>query len=329
MKEIHDKKPGTTKLRHMQAKLIFNPSAGAIRGSPIEIQDVIHEMQAWRLVPEVFLVEAGCDLPGAVQDALAQGIRMFVVCGGDGTISAVARTLASAHSGRATLGIIPIGTQNNTALSLGIPADIPAAIAILRTGRRIKVDVGMAACPSSSSEGGEINTPFLEACSVGLASKLYQSADDVQHGDLARIGDFLTTLVSSPPAEIHLVLDDKQEVRSLGHVVVVSNMPYIGLHYKVGTAASSSDGLLDVLFFADLTKLDLLAYVFQGVGTARSEDPRIQHYLVRRVDIDTQPAMPIMVDGDPIGEGRVRIEVRRRALARMVGESALTELLEA
>jgi diacylglycerol kinase (ATP) len=301
----------STNKRHMRAKLIFNPSAGATRASPIEIVDVIHEMQTWKLVPEAYLVEPGCDLPGVVQDALAQGIRMFVVCGGDGTISAVARTLAGT---RATLGIIPIGTQNNTALSLGIPSDIPAAISILRTGRRIKVDVGMAVC-------GKINTPFLEVCSVGLISTLFPSADDIQHGNLARIGDFLTTLAASPPAEIHLLLDGKQEIHNLGHVVLVSNMPFIGLHYQVASAASFKDGLLDVLFFADLSKLDLLGYVFQGVGVGKPEDPRIQHFRVRRVDIDTHPAMPIMVDGSALGEGPVRIEVRRRVLAVMVGPS--------
>ena len=135
----------------MRAKLIFNPSAGSNRPSPIRIVDVIHEMQTCKLVPEAYLVEPGCDLPGVVKDALAQGFRMFVVCGGDGTISAVARTLAGT---RATLGVIPIGTQNNTALSLGIPLDISASIAILRSGKRIKVDVGMATC-------GKITTPFL------------------------------------------------------------------------------------------------------------------------------------------------------------------------
>ena len=57
----------------MKAKLIFNPSAGATRGSPIEILDVIHEMQAWKLVPEAFLVEPGCDLSLVVQNALARG----------------------------------------------------------------------------------------------------------------------------------------------------------------------------------------------------------------------------------------------------------------
>ena len=73
--------------------------------------------------------------------------------------------------------------------------------------------------------------PSFWLVSVGLASTLFPSADDIQHGNLARVGDFLATLVGSPPAEMHLVLDDKQEVQTLGHVVLVSNMPYIGLHY--------------------------------------------------------------------------------------------------
>jgi diacylglycerol kinase (ATP) len=309
MEEIKDKELLLTKKRRMRAKLIFNPSAGAARPSPIKIVDVIHEMQAWKLVPEAYLVEPGCDLPGVVLEALAQGFRMFVVCGGDGTISAVARTLAGTH---ATLGIIPIGTQNNTALSLNIPDDIPAAIAILRTGRRIKVDVGMATC-------GKISTPFLEVCSVGLATTLFPSVDDIQHGNLGQIGNFLATLASSPPSEIHMLLDDKQEIHDLGHVVLVSNMPYIGFHYQLGTVASFKDGLLDVLFFADLNKLELLGYVLQGVGEGKPEDSRIQHFHVRRVEIDTQPRMPVMADGNPLGEGRVRIEVRRHVLAVMAG----------
>lgn len=298
----------TTK-RRMRAKLIFNPIAGAAKASAVEIMDVIHEMQAWKLIPEAYLVEPGSDLSGVIQDALARGLRMFVVCGGDGTISAVAKILAGTN---ATLGIIPTGTQNNTALSLGIPTDIPSAIAILRTGRRIKVDVGMATC-------GKIITPFLEVCSVGLVSTLFPSADDIQHGNLTRVVDFLATLAASPPAEIHLTLDDNQKVSKQGYVVLVSNMPYIGFHYQVGTPASFKDGLLDVLFFAELSKLDLLGYVFQGVGEGKPEDPRIQHYHVRRIELNTQPPMPVMVDGTALGDGPVHIEVRKRVLAVMVG----------
>ncbi len=310
----------TTNLRNRRVQLIYNPSAGAVKASPTEMIDVIRELNAWKLVPETFLIEAGSDLPGTVRNAYARGIRMFVVCGGDGTISAVACILAGIPDSGATLGIIPTGTQNNMALSLGIPTDIPAAAAILRTGQRTKVDIGMATYQSSSAGGGEVTTPFVEACSVGLVSTLYPSADDVQHGNLSRVGDFLTSLVSTPPAEIHLVLDDENEVNDSGYVLLVTNMPYIGLHYQVGAAAAFRDGLLDVLFFANLSKLELLGFIFRGEGKDITEDPRIQHYQARRVEIDTTPAMPIMADGNALGEGRVRIEVRRRALAVMVAK---------
>jgi diacylglycerol kinase (ATP) len=296
------------KLRNVRAKLIFNPGSGVIGASPIQLMDVIRELQAWKFVPEAYLVEPGCDLPSVVQEGLDQGIRLFVVCGGDGTISTVAQTLTGTH---ATLGIIPTGTRNNVAHSLGIPADISAAIALLRMGKQIKIDIGLASRDN-------ISTPFLEVCSVGLVSTLFSAADDIQHGNLSRVGDFFSTLASSPPAEIRLLLDGKTEIHNLGHEVLVTNMPFIGPHYQVGAVNSFQDGLLDVLFFADLSKLDLLNYVIQGAGTGKLEDPRIQHFHVRKVDIHTTPSMPVMADGIGLGEGHVRIRVRRHALSVMV-----------
>jgi len=311
MGEIHDKKPRSIKKRSLRAKLIFNPGSGAAGESPLQLMDVISGMQAWKLVPEAYLVEPGCDLPAVVQSALADGIRLFVVCGGDGTIDVMAGALAGTH---ATLGIIPTGTQNNVALALGIPADIPAAIAILRTGQRIKVDIGLAVC-------GEIRRPFLEVCSVGMLSALFPAADDIQHGNLTRIGDFLAALVASPAAEMHLTLDGKLEIKTMCHVVLISNMPYIGPHFQVGTPASINDGLLDVLLFADLSKMDLLGYAVQAARAGDGpEDERIQHFHVRKVDIETKPAMPVMVDGLALPEGLLHISVLRHALAVMVGE---------
>jgi diacylglycerol kinase (ATP) len=298
----------TKNYHHMPAKLIFNPSAGAARGKPIDILSIIHEMQAWKLVPEAYLIEPGCDLPGTIRDALKHGIRLFVVCGGDGTISTVASLLAGT---RATLGIIPIGTQNNTALSLGIPNDISEAIAILRTGKRIKVDMGEASCR-------KIVTRFLEVCSVGLVSTLFPAADDINHGNLAKIGEFVTVLAATPPAEITLLLDNKKKITKLGHIVLVSNMPFIGAHFQLAGPSSYHDGYLDVLFFADLTKMDLLTYVIQGVGVKYPEDSRIQHFKVRRVEIKASPSMPVMTDGNALGEGPVRIKILRRALSVMV-----------
>jgi diacylglycerol kinase (ATP) len=317
MEEIHDIRSGSTNKRRMRVKLIFNPGSGTAGESPVQLMDVISAMQAWKLIPEAYLVEPGCDLPAMVQNALKNGIRMFVVCGGDGTIDAMAGILAGTS---VVLGIIPTGTQNNVALSLGIPADIPAAIAILRTGRRVKVDLGLVEC-------GEIKRSFLEVCSVGLLSALFPAADDIQHGNLARVSDFLATLAASPPAEMHLILDGKQKIKTVCHVALVSNMPYIGPHFQVGSPTSMNDGLLDVLLFADLSKMDLLGYAIQVARAGGGpEDERIQRYQVQRVDVDTIPAMPVMADGLSLGEGPLRIRVQTHALAVMVGEPAPAKL---
>jgi diacylglycerol kinase (ATP) len=158
---------------------------------------------------------------------------------------------------------------------------------------------------------------------VGLLSALFPAADDIQHGNLTRIGDFLAALVASPPAEMHLILDGKQKINTMCHVVLVSNMPYIGPHFQVGTPASMNDGLLDVLLFADLSKMDLLGYAVQVARAGGGpEDERIQHYHVRRVEVDTNPVMPVMADGLALGEGPLRIRMQRHVLAVMVGEPA-------
>ena len=305
---MHNMTNQNTNKRRMRVLLIFNPVSGANDKSPVQLMDVIKELQVWNFVPEPFLIEPDCDLSGVVRDAVTAGVRMIVVCGGDGTVSSVARCVSGTT---ATLGIIPMGTRNNIALSLGIPADIPSAIALLRIGRRQKIDMGISTCK-------DVSTPFIELCSVGLFSTLFSSGDDIQHGNIGRIGDFLATLTTTPPSEIHLLLDGKKEIQKLGHVVIVSNMPYVGVNFQVGSPDSYHDGYLDVLFFADLSKLDLLGYVLKGPGTSPQEDSRIQHLRVRRVVIETHPVMPIMADGIDTGTGTVRIEVQKHALSVMV-----------
>jgi YegS/Rv2252/BmrU family lipid kinase len=292
----------------MPVKLIFNPGSGkgsnTNEPSPQRLLDIIQEMQHWNLIPEVFLIEPDCDLEGAIQDGLKRGIELFVVCGGDGTISPTARILSRTAG---VLGVIPQGTQNNIALSLEIPTEISEAVALLRTGTTIQSDMGLVTC-------GEKTKSFLEVCSVGLVSALFPSGDDIQHGEIGQIGVFLDTLVSTPPADIHLTMSDGEDIQNKGYVVLVSNMPYLGLHYKLGPQASYKDGLLDVLYFADLNKLDLLGYVLFGTGENQPEDERIQHYHVSEITIKTEPEMPVMIDGDPFGEGNVHIKVQQGVL---------------
>ncbi len=288
-------------------KLVFNPASGVPGRSPVQLMDILAQLQAWRFLPEVFIVEPGCDIPGMVRESLGRHVGLFAVCGGDGTVSAVARELMGSS---ATLGVIPTGTQNNIALSLGIPLDIAAAIAALRMGRRVKADMGIV-----SAAGREL--PFLEVCSAGLMSALLEAGDELQHGKLSRIGDFLATLATFPPAEFRLLLDGEREIRETGHVVLIANMPTVCRRYRVGEAGAYRDGFFDVLFFSEHTKLDLVGAALTSRGRHLGDDPRVISFRAKRVELVTSPAMPLMADGLSMGEGNASFTLRRRALGVM------------
>ena len=303
-----------TNKRRKRIKLIYNPTSGMAKKSPQILTEIIKELQDLKYIPELYITEPGTDYAGLVSDSLAQGIRMFVICGGDGTVSSVARAI---YGTNATLGIIPSGTQNNVAKSLGIPGDIREAISVLRTGKRTRCDIGLAYC------GSDV-VPFIEICSVGLFSELFGPGDGIQHGDISRIGDFISTFTASTPSKIRLVLDGREETEAPGHVVLVANMPYIGRRFRVGPDGSYRDGFLDAFLCADIPKLDLMmGYMLKLPGLDLSEDSRIKHFRVKTVDIESYPEMSVLADGITLGKGKVHIEIRRRALTVIAGPAGL------
>lgn len=296
-------------LAPLPAKLIFNPGSGAVAASPTQLLSIITEMQAWNILPEVFLVGSDCDLKGAIADALRRHIRLFVVSGGDGTLDSVAGELLGK---RAVLGHIPTGTRNNVAASLGIPSDLPGAVALLRTGTRARVDVGVV-------QQGDLEHVFLENCSIGLLSALFPAADDVQHGNLARIGDFLTTLMSATYSTMRLQLDRKRKIEVQGHGVLINNMPFIGPRYQVGPAGAYNDGVFDMLVFADISKLALFTDAIQ-LSASELEAARIQRYHTKRLVIETDPPMPAMADDFPLNSGTLTVKIKPRALTLVTGQ---------
>ncbi len=291
--------------------------SGSALAASLRLLDVITELQGLRILPEVYLVEPSSDLKSVVHEALHRRFDMIIVCGGDGTVDSVATALAGK---RVPLGILPAGTQNNVALSLGIPVDLHQAATLLRLGRGVAVDLGIADCQ------GE-RRPFLEACSVGLLSALFPAADDIQHGNLIRIGDLLATLVSAQAAEIRLQIVGEEQIDAQGHVVLAANMPYLGPHYPVTSEQAFSDGLLDVLVFANLTKIELLENAVQTAGGG-AEDARIRRFRTRSLTIESRPEMPVMVDGYSIGQGKVHLQVQRQALTIIAGERGHSQAKE-
>src|SRR5512140_1183833 len=173
--------------RPIRALLLFNAISGRPEQSPQQLVDILTEMQNRNIAPEVFMVRPDTDAVSAVRSAIRGGVRLIVVAGGDGTIDSIVGEMVGSD---AVLGIIPTGTRNNVSFNLGIPDTVPEAVALLRQGRKLKIDVG-------HLRSGKSSRWFLEAASLGLISDMSPAAADLQHGDIGQLGTLLSKFVSS------------------------------------------------------------------------------------------------------------------------------------
>ncbi len=294
--------------RPLRAKLIFNAGAGRPGDSPQQLTSILSEMQNHQILPEVYTTNPESQLEDVVRAAIKSGIKLIVVAGGDGTIDSVVGALVGTD---ATLGIIPTGTRNNVALNLGIPEDIASAVALLRHGRRLKIDIG---CIKS----GHIRRWFLEVTALGLISDLYPMADGFQHGDLAQLGGLLSTFFSATPSRLDLLIDGRKRLETTAHMMLVANMSFLGPNFQISPQVSFKDHRLDVFTFSGMSKLNLISYVMQAMA-GLTENPGIKHYRVKELKILSTPKMPVLADGVVLGQGSATINVCPRALQVIAG----------
>lgn len=289
------------KPRYDKTLLVFNPAAGALEKSPSELIEALTALQGADILPKVYLVTPESVLEDFVRNEIRTGTKLVIVHGGDGTIDRVACGMVGTG---AVLGLIPSGTQNNIARSLGIPLeDVGEAVNIIREGLPLQADMGVVRC------GTQVRY-FLETSSVGLIPELYPAADEIQHGNLARLGDLLASLFTSAPSKMRLNLDKgRLKLEATGHMLLVANMPYFGLQFHPAAHISYQDGLLDVVVYSNLTKLDLLGYVVLPPG-GLSGNSRVLHFQVKSIIVDTEPKMPVMADDKILGEGTFSVTVK-------------------
>jgi len=254
------------------------------------------------------MVHPDSQVESVVRSAIKGGTTLIVVAGGDGTIDSVVGAMIGSS---ATLGIIPTGTRNNLAFNLGVPSTIAGAVTLLRKGRRLKVDVG-------KMQHGRSSRWFLEDATLGLLSDIYPFADSIQHGDLTQIGNLLSTVISSTPSHLRIILEGCKKISINAYMVLIANMPYIGPRFQISPDVSWNDNRLDVFVFSDMSKLDLISYAMQSTSGA-IEDTRVKHYRVKRLKIHSDPPMPVLADGMLLDPGPVTALVHPRALAVMGG----------
>jgi diacylglycerol kinase (ATP) len=299
--------------------LLVNPSAGGKPASPggdNERPDPAALLDALRrsgVEAELHVLAEGDD-PGALASAAAAMGQDVVVAGGDGTVRPAATALIA---GDATLGIVPLGSWNNIARGAGIPNDPSAALDLVVAGATRQLDVGLAWHPADDEEPDgdppSDATVFFEAAGVGLDAAGFGAAQlGERDGTWSALRHGWEAL-RRRRTPMRLLVDGRR-LRTAAPAVTVCNGPYHGLGFAVAPAADPADGLLDLVVFSGMSRIDVIRH-FLAVARGRPRrEPRMRYLTARRIRIDSTGPLPVHGDGEPLGATPIAYAVRQGAL---------------
>ena len=235
------------------------------------------------------LEDAAC-IRETVRGALADGHDLIVLGGGGGSVSTVAGILASSD---AVLGVLPLGTANDFARTMGIPCELAAACATVADGAVVDVDLGLAG-----------DHHYVNVASIGLGSAVAEAISPWLKramGPLAYPFAAVRAYMGQEPFEAGFVFSAcDHEAVAIGDLihVAVGNGRYYGGGMVVAPGSDIEDHALDV-YAIEASAAPELTRIAWGLRTGDFvNDERVHHWRTRRVRILTEPRLPINLDGE-------------------------------
>jgi YegS/Rv2252/BmrU family lipid kinase len=290
--------------------VIVNPASSSGR-TAARWRRVVAELEAGGEQFEVQLTQGPGDAITMVRRLLADGIRGFVVLGGDGTLGeVVAGCVREDGSGPLhddiELSVIHQGTGGDLAKGLGIPKDEAGAIACALGGTPRRIDVGAARFVDPS--GLEQVRGFVSSANVGMAADVVQQVT----GRLKRLGNngsfavaTVRCLTRNRPRYVRITSRDGLDVQ-LGIVDIdVCNNRFMGGGMLVAPDAQIDDGEFDVVIISAAGRARLLR-TFPKIYSGRHVlDPlvRVERTGELRVEVPAPGAQQegVVLDGELVG----------------------------
>lgn len=295
-----------------RALLIINSKSGPNNDSILRVREVVERLRAHGIEATVRVKLRKKQARKDARKAAKKGYPLVIAAGGDGTVASVAEGLVGTD---VVLGVVPLGTYNNVATSLGVPVDLEASIALIASGLVRAVDVGLAV-----AAGATRPRIFMEMALVGVTAALMPAGQEVKQGRWQAATETLPTALSMSPTEAEVRLDGAREGRKASTLLIeIANAPRIGPGVLTAPDARVDDGLLDVAIYHGHTQAALAArFVALKTGMA-TEDPHIERVLGRSVEVQTANSLPVVADAKVIGRTPARFDVMPGSLLVAAG----------
>ena len=257
---------------------------------------------------------------------------LVVAAGGDGTVRRVA--LAAAEH-RLPFAVIPIGTANNIAKTIGLLGDAGELIESWSASPRARqpFDLGEAVAPWGDGR-------FVEGIGGGLVADLIDHEDEVA-ADATLLGHetdralhLLCELVSAARVRRWQIKADGQDLSGEYFAVEVMNIRFVGPNLPLAADAFPGDGLLDVVVLGKDDRKPLLDYLEKRMHLASGQLPKLRCVRARDIEIVAPASVRWHLDDktwpkEKPPSGKTKLEIKCLAGAATFIAAPSTERVEA
>lgn len=269
---------------------------------------------------ELTVIETKEDKNGTecAREALEQGAELVIACGGDGTLTEVARALIG-HDCK--MAIVPMGTANSLSQVLwGLssklsPVDVACETII--EGRCRQIDCGW------------VNEQLMLLCAgVGFEQQMIEQADRSAKdklGQLAYIQGLWRALSEDKQLQLHVTIDDGEtETWETASLIVANAAPMTTLLAQGDGEPVIDDGKLDVTWLdseqGESSPVKSLIELLYASITEEQVGMNTHHTRIKRIHLARCDGerLDYVVDGEPYSADELDIKVEKHALQILV-----------
>lgn len=279
---------------------IINPKAGKKNNTNIEelVEKNLHT-DIWN--PGFFYTRYKGHARELVYECVERGYQTIVAVGGDGTVNEVATSIFKTGI---TLGIVPLGSGNGLARSLGIPLQKENAINLLNLKNTREVDVGA------------INKHyFFCTCGTGFDARIgHKFAKSKTRGFFSYVKTVLREYNKYRPKNYRIKIDN-QKIKQKAFLITIANAGQYGNNAYIAPEAEVDDGSFDVCI---IKPFPWYISPFLGIRLFAkniNKSKYIDSYRGHTIEFLKKKKYRFHIDGEPVKyNGKVKIDIIPRGL---------------
>lgn len=303
-----------------RVRVILNPSAAhgrALRRLPA-IEEALRRQD---LKHEILLTRGPGNATELGRAAMADGIDVVAVVGGDGTLNEVVQAYLD-DRGEAVAGpdivLIPGGTGGDFKRTLGLSGSIDDAVGRIRSGRRRPIDLGVLRFEPHAGQAPV--RAFVNVASFGIGGQVDAIVNSTPKWMGGKASFFLATLramVRYKNASVRVKVNGEEWYEGPAFNVALANGRFFGGGMMIAPHADPSDGRFEVVCIGDLTKLEaagLSSKIYKGEHLSAAGVKATTGTRIEAEPMHAWATVLLDVDGEQPGRLPMTATIAQRAL---------------